>query len=86
MQGNLCKIWESSQIWDTYLYGESIRSKIRTFKPLARISSVSADGDTVPFAMRLIVDLDMPVIIETCRVDRFLLSMILSSNIFILQL
>lgn len=55
-------------------------------KPLARISSVSADGDTVPFAMRLIVDLDMPVIIETCRVDRFLFSMILSSNIFILQL
>nr|DAV86804.1 MAG TPA: hypothetical protein [Caudoviricetes sp.] len=36
--------------------------------------------------MRLIVDLDMPVIIETCRVDRFLFSMILSSNIFILQL
>lgn len=65
------------------MYGESIRSKIRTFKPSARISSVSADGDTVPFAIRLIVDLDMPVIIETCRVDRFLSLMILSSNIFI---
>lgn len=71
MQGNLCKIWESSQIWDTYLYGESIRSEIRTFKPLASASRTSAVGDISLFAMRLTVDFDTPVRMATCRTDRF---------------
>ena len=61
-------------------------SEIRTFKPLASISSVSAEGDISPFAIRFTVDFDIPVNIDTCRTDRFFLSMILSSSIFIVVL
>ena len=61
-------------------------SEIRTFNPLASISSVSAVGDISPFAMRLTVDFDTPVRMDTCRTDRFFLSMILSSSIFIVVL
>nr|DAH65089.1 MAG TPA: hypothetical protein [Caudoviricetes sp.]DAH77654.1 MAG TPA: hypothetical protein [Caudoviricetes sp.] len=51
---------------------------------MASNSSVSAVGDILPFAMRLIVDFDIPVAMDTCRVDRFLSCMILSSSIFIM--
>nr|DAG81561.1 MAG TPA: hypothetical protein [Caudoviricetes sp.] len=34
--------------------------------------------------MRLIVDFDIPVAIETCLTDRFFFSMILSSSIIII--
>nr|DAJ02721.1 MAG TPA: hypothetical protein [Caudoviricetes sp.]DAZ19657.1 MAG TPA: hypothetical protein [Caudoviricetes sp.] len=44
---------------------------------------MSAVGDISPFAMRLTVDFDIPVAMDTCRVDRFLSCMILSSSIFI---
>nr|DAL85117.1 MAG TPA: hypothetical protein [Caudoviricetes sp.] len=50
---------------------------------MASNSSVSAVGDISPFAMRLTVDFDIPVAMDTCRTDRFFLNMILSSSIFI---
>ena len=67
-----------------YLYGESYRSDIRTFSFRANCSRVSRRGDALLLRMSLSVDRGIPVKIETCRMDRFLSDIILSSNIFIL--
>ena len=72
---------ESSEISDTYLYGESKRSVIRTFRPDASCSNVSSRGD-FPFMISLIVDFGIPVMSDACRTDRFLSYIISLSNIF----
>ena len=72
---------ESSEFSDTYLYGESKRSVIRTFRPDASCSNVSSRGD-FPFMISLIVDFGIPVMSDTCRTDRFLSYIISLSNIF----
>ena len=64
-QKNYLKNGKSSQIWDTYLESDSIRSEILIFRPFARSSSVSAVGDVFPFMILLIVDFDTPVRTET---------------------
>lgn len=56
---------KSSQIWDTYLYGDSKRSDMRTDKPLAKSSNVSAVGDVFPLMILCMVDLGTPVLIDT---------------------
>ena len=66
-----------------YLYGDFIKSLICMFRPEAKASKVSAVGDISFLAIRLIVDLDMPVMIDTWRIDRFLFFIISASNISI---
>lgn len=56
------------------------------FKPLANISSASADGDTSPFIILLIVDFDIPVIVDTWRTDKFFSYMIFASSIFMVTI
>ena len=56
---------------------------MRTFSPFAKISSVSAEGETCPFMIRCIVDLVRPVIIDTWRIVKFRSFIISASNIFI---
>ena len=77
----LRRFMESSEISDTYLYGESKRSVIRTFRPVASCSNVSSRGDFL-FMISLIVDFGIPVMSDTCRTDRFLLYIISLNNIF----
>lgn len=57
---------------------------MRSFRPLANNSRVSAEGETFPFMIRCIVDFVRPVIIDTWRMLKFRLSIISASNIFIL--
>lgn len=56
---------------------------MRIFRPFAITSSVSILGMVFPDTISLIVDFGIPVIIESWRIDKFLLYIILSSNIFI---
>lgn len=73
---------QSSRILDTYLYGESNRSVILTFKAFAICSRLSSVGEYFSFMMLLIVDFEMPVMLDNCRTEMLLLYMMLSSNIF----
>lgn len=56
---------------------------MQTFSPLAIHSIVSIFGDTSPRIIRLILDFDIPVEMDTWRTDKFLSNIILSSRIFI---
>lgn len=84
------KIWREvrdlSQMWDTYLYGESKRSEIWIFRPLASSSRVSALGEVSLFIILWIEDFEIPVRNDTWRIVKFLLSIILSNSIFIIIL
>ena len=73
---------QSSRILDTYLYGESNRSVILTFKAFAICSRLSNVGEYFSFMMLLIVDFEIPVMLDNCRTEMLLLYMMLSSNIF----
>lgn len=73
---------QSSRILDTYLYGESNRSVILVFKAFAICSMWSIVGEYFSFAILLIVDFEMPVMLDNCRTEMFLLYMMLFSNIF----
>ena len=66
-----------------YLYGESYKSEIRTFSPLANCSSVSKRGDVLPPIISLSVDRGTPVRIATWRIDNFFSIIIFPNNIFI---
>lgn len=68
---------------DTYLTGESYRSDIRTFKPIANRSNVPILGSVLPSKISSTVDLGMPVRIETWRIVKLRFSIISPSNIFI---
>lgn len=74
---------QSSDISDTYLYGESYRSDIRTFRPLASFSIVSIRGLFLPATISSTVDFGIPVRSDTCRMESFLLVIISSNSIFI---
>lgn len=76
---------ESSENSDTYLYGDSIRSEIVIFIPLAISSRVSMRG-MVPFKISPIVERGTPVILDTWRMERFRSYIILSSSIFMLYI
>lgn len=67
---------------DTYLKGESKRSVIFTFNPLARFSIMSMRGITLPLQMSEIVDFGISVSMETWRTVKFLLFMYSCNNIF----
>lgn len=69
-RSKISKSWKSSPIVDTYLYGLSYRSCIRTCSPLAIFSNVSSLG-TLPLHNFPSVDLGTPVKIDTCRSDSF---------------
>ena len=56
---------QSSEISDTYLYGESYMSDILTFRPLASFSIVSIRGLFLPATMSPTVDFWIPVRIDT---------------------
>lgn len=56
---------------------------MRIPKLLASISKVSAVGDISSLAIRFIVDLDIPVLSETWRTERFLLYIIWLNSILI---
>ena len=71
-----------SRILDTYLYGESNRSVILIFKTFAICSRLSSVGEYFSFMILLIVDFEMPVMLDNCRTEMLLLYMMLSSNIF----
>lgn len=62
---NLWELTQSSQIWDTYLKSDSIRSEMRIFRPFAISSKVSAVGEISLFMIRAIVDFEIPVILAT---------------------
>lgn len=68
---------------DTYLYGESKRSLILIFNPAANCSIVSILGLMSPILISAIVDLGIPVIMETWRSVSLCLYIISSSKIFI---
>lgn len=68
---------------DTYLYSDSYRSEICTFSVLASNSMLSSVGEYTSFAMLLIVDFEIPVIMDSCRTEMFLSYIILFNNIFI---
>lgn len=74
---------KSSENSDTYLYGESYRSDILTFRPFASCSITSIRGLFLPVMMSSTVDFGIPVRIDTWRRERFLVTMRFSSNIFI---
>lgn len=67
---------------DTYLYSDSYRSEMCTFSALASNSMLSSVGEYTSFAMLLIVDFEIPVIMESCRTEIFLLYMVWFNNIF----
>lgn len=71
---------------DTYLYSDSYRSEIRTFSALASNSMLSSVGEYTSFAMLLIVDFEIPVIMDSCRTEMFLSYIILFNNIFMFLL
>lgn len=68
---------------DTYLYGESNRSTIPTFRALAILSKLSRVGEYFSIIILLIVDFGIPVMFDSCRTDTFFSYMICVSNIFI---
>lgn len=53
-----------------------------TFSALASNSMLSSVGEYTSFAMLLIVDFEIPVIMESCRTEMFLSYIILFNNIF----
>ncbi len=55
---------------------------ILTFKAFAICSRLSSVGEYFSFMMLLIVDFEMPVMLDNCRTEMLLLYMMLSSNIF----
>ncbi len=67
---------------DTYLCSDSYKSEMRTFSALASNSMLSSVGEYTSFAMLLIVDFEIPVIMESCRTEMFLSYIILFNNIF----
>lgn len=73
---------KSSENSDTYLYGESYRSDILTFRPFASCSIMSIRGLFRPATMSSTVDFGIPVRIDTWRRERFFLTMMFSNNIF----
>ena len=73
---------KSSENSDTYLYGESYRSDILTFRPFASCSIASIRGLFLPVMMSSTVDFGIPVRIDTWRRERFLVTMRFSSSIF----
>lgn len=73
---------KSSENSDTYLYGESYRSDILTFRPFASCSIMSIRGLFRPTTMSSTVDFGIPVRIDTWRRERFLATMRFSSSIF----
>ena len=73
---------QSSEISDTYLYGESYRSDMRTFRPFASFSITSIRGLFRPATMSSTVDFGIPVRSDTWRRERFFLTMMFSNNIF----
>lgn len=73
---------QSSEISDTYLYGESYRSDMRTFRPFASFSITSIRGLFLPATISSTVDFGIPVRSDTWRRERFFLTMMFSSNIF----
>lgn len=73
---------KSSENSDTYLYGESYRSDILTFRPFASCSITSIRGLFLPVMMSSTVDFGIPVRIDTWRRERFLVTMRFSSSIF----
>lgn len=73
---------KSSENSDTYLYGESYRSDILTFRPFASCSITSIRGLFLSVMMSSTVDFGIPVRIDTWRRERFLVTMRFSSNIF----
>lgn len=73
---------KSSENSDTYLYGESYRSDILTFRPFASCSIMSIRGLFRPATISSIVDLGTPVRSDTWRRERFLVTMMFSNNIF----
>ncbi len=76
------RISQSSETSDTYLYGESYRSDILTFRPFASFSITSIRGLFRPATISSTVDFGTPVRSDTCRIERFFLTMMFSSNIF----
>ena len=74
---------QSSEIADTYLYGESYRSDILTFRPFASFSITSIRGLFRPATISSIVDFGTPVRSDTWRRESFLLTITFSSKIFI---
>ena len=65
-----------------YLYSDSKRSVICTFSAFASSSALFSVGEYFSFIMSLIVDFGIPVMIESCRTEMFLLYIISSNNIF----
>lgn len=55
---------------------------ILTFKAFAICSRLSSVGEYFSFMMLLIVDFEMSVMLDNCRIEMLLLYMMLSSNIF----
>ena len=74
--------WNLSGNPDTYLKGESKRSVILTFSPLARLSIVSMRGITLLFCISAIVDFGTSVRTDTWRTVRFLRIIYSCNNIF----
>ena len=74
-----------SSMLDTfyYLYGESYRSEILTFKTLAIFSRLSSVGEYFSIIILLRVDFVIPVICDSCRTDTFFSYIIWVNNIFI---
>lgn len=62
---------QSSSVLDTYLYGESNRSTIPTFRALAILSKLSRVGEYFSIIILLIVDFGIPVMFDSCRTDTF---------------
>lgn len=73
---------KSSENSDTYLYGESYRSDILTFRPFASCSIMSIRGLFRPATISSIVDFGIPVRSDAWRRERFFLTMMFSNNIF----
>lgn len=69
---------------DTYLHGESYKSLMRIFSPMAIFSSVANLGLAFPFRMSEIVDFGTPVRSDTWRMERLRWSMIFPNNIVML--
>lgn len=59
---------------------------MRTFSALASNSMLSSVGEYTSFAMLLIVDFEIPVIMDSCRTEMFLSYIILFNNIFMFLL
>ena len=77
---------KSSENSDTYLYGESNKSVIFTFNPIANCSNVFIRGSLRPLIISLIVERGNPVITDTWRIVRFRSFIICNNNIFMFLL